>query len=181
LSAAQKLVKPSNTAFLDVLKGHDDAASTVVRFAIRTDATSDNGTFEKTSRVFGTKPFRNVCKMTSADIMAAVQSQDRSRRRLIELVVVPSTSPAAAEGRGFQKEMIWFRSAFRIEGAPKHYVCACCGATGDHVLGECKQRTEAWRQIKRKGNAKMREAWSKWESRGKIGPEPSFDGYCWAI
>lgn len=170
LSAANKLVKRSNAAFVTALKG----PSSIMRFAILKD--NEEETFKKTMRVFGLPSFKNVSVMTPAEMGAQQQTY-----RLVELVVVPSTSPAAAEGRGFQKEKAWFAGAFRLEGVPTNYTCACCGETGDHLLADCGSRTEAWRQAQKGTNRKQREAWSAWEVRGGAGPEPLFKGYCWAI
>lgn len=55
-------------------------------------------------------------------------------RREIELVVLPSTSPASAKQRPPEKEMLWHRGCFQLREPPPSYTCPACvssdGSTG---------------------------------------------------
>ena len=60
----------------------------------------------------------------------------------VELVVLPSTSPAAATVRPPRKELLWHRGAFGLRKPPAAYVCAACGAVAAHHLATCPRLTE---------------------------------------
>jgi len=50
--------------------------------------------------------------------------------RPLELVVMPSTSPAAATMRPPEKEELWHRGCFRFVRPPSSYICPGCGNQG---------------------------------------------------
>lgn len=88
-------------------------------------------------------------RATGSEIEAAVQKEraagDGALQRTVELVVLPSTSPANAAMSPDAKEKVWHRAAYGYERAPAAYRCVGCGAVGEHWFVDC-DRNEEWRR-----------------------------------
>jgi len=99
----------------------------------------------ETMKVFDTPNWiKAVVPVTTAQMKDAVTS-NRSPR-YVELVVLPSTSPANASINNALKEKIWHIGCFGCKDVPSlHYKCAACGETGTHWLIDCKNDGyDAW-------------------------------------
>jgi hypoxanthine-DNA glycosylase len=69
-------------------------------------------------------------------------SGDESMTRVIELIVMPSTSPASARIRPPEKEKKWHTACYRLMEPPKHYVCPGC----EYRRQEAGQQTSSKRE-----------------------------------
>lgn len=94
-------------------------------------------TFARTNTIFGKKKavetidsptvsytYSKMC--TVSDGVDDGDEESDSGRRLIELIVMPSTSPASARMRPPEKEKIWHIACYRLKEPPQHYVCPGC-------------------------------------------------------
>eukprot|EP00924_Labyrinthula_sp_SR-Ha-C_P005730 snap_masked-scaffold_14-processed-gene-3.35-mRNA-1 protein AED:1.00 eAED:1.00 QI:0/-1/0/0/-1/1/1/0/312 len=63
----------------------------------------------------------------------------------IELICLPSTSPASAALRPYDKEKIWFKECFSINEPPTNYLCVACNQKGSHFLSDCSS-LGAWKE-----------------------------------
>ena len=103
--------------------------------------------------------YKAVAELGEDEIAAAQQDDDdgAAAGRTIELIVLPSTSPANAGNRPL-KEKQWHQAVYLTGAAqpPPHYVCAACHATGEHWLADCTHRGgfDAWKLERRKTKAK---------------------------
>ena len=107
-------------------------------------------------KVFFKASYQAVTEL-GEDEIAAAQDNDSAVGRTIELVVLPSTSPANAGNRAL-KEKQWHQAVY-FPGAtqpPPHYMCAACQAAGHHWLADCTHQGgfAAWKQERRKIKAK---------------------------
>lgn len=180
--SVQRVVMPKNTAEMLVTSTNKEARGLLSDkkdgrpgFAVITDGPVSKATLE----VFRKKAFRNLATMTRSEL----EETRLQGARVVELVVVCSTSPANALLRGYEKEKIWFAAAFEIEEdeAPPFYRCACCGVVGTHILATCPARTSEWRADTMKRNGELRKTWNAWAKSGREGEEPSLDEFVWAI
>jgi len=145
---------------------------------------------------------KKLAKLKNVSVVDDVTSMRKnSSRRIIELVVLSSTSPAHATIRPYEKEEEWLRNAYNVpEGeAPPNYKCPCCGLVGRHLLLDCdrfgenvdlrmknkanteNEEFESWRDEQMKCNRKIRSEWISWDADGRPGEEPSFEDYAWAV
>ena len=92
------------------------------------------------------------------------QHLGRGGSRTVELVVLPSTSPAAATVRPAAKELRWMQGCFGMRSPPPGYVCPACvhvhgghdvakrpAAGPAHFLAECAGY-ERWRANRKQRN-----------------------------
>lgn len=109
----------------------------------------NNETFARTNTIFGKKKavetidsptvsytYSELCTL-SGD--AEDNGDEKSDRRLIELIVMPSTSPASARMRPPEKEKTWHKACYRMREPPEHYVCPGCE---HHLQTTCTSRTD---------------------------------------
>lgn len=155
-----KIVMPNNSfaMFLRHFKsclhtGRDDdpANSTSFEFFVRKDTPHTERTWKFFSSqllkannakfVSRKKGFHRVRLVASRDEM---DERDCERHRVIELVALPSTSPAASAIRPPEKEKAWHQGCFGFESRPpRFYVCVCCHAKGLHWVVDCPTYTSA--------------------------------------
>ena len=99
------------------------------------------GKLRKAVRLVDTEPQQpnSSSSSTSASTSAPTTTTATTAVRTLELIVLPSTSPAAASLRPAEKEKMWHIACFNHTEtrAPASYVCACCGAAGAHWLVDC--------------------------------------------
>ena len=95
-------------------------------------------TFARTNVIFGKKKavetvdnpvlsssYSKHCTLSPEDENGSDVKRD-CNRRLIELIVMPSTSPANARIRPPEKEKKWHIACYRLRQPPQHYVCPGC-------------------------------------------------------
>mmetsp|Transcript_13666 Transcript_13666/g.27946 ORF Transcript_13666/g.27946 Transcript_13666/m.27946 type:complete len:378 (+) Transcript_13666:182-1315(+) len=119
---------------------------------------------------FVKETFRNVKKVPRSDL-----PESSSSRRIIELVIVPSTSPAHCRKGATPpfKEKKWLIACYGWSPLkPKEdYKCACCGAMGAHYTVDCDiyqddDKRKEWKEHRKKLNKeqakdprKIKELW----------------------
>ena len=94
-------------------------------------------TFARTNTIFGKKKavetvddpavsrsYSDLCTIFSDD--DGSDEKSNLDQRVIELIVVPSTSPANARIRPPEKEKKWHMACYRLREPPQHYVCPGC-------------------------------------------------------
>lgn len=118
-------------------------------------------TFDLTQRVLG--HFKAVRVTSTTDAVS-----ERSTRR-IELVVVPSTSPANARTRNAHKEQMWHRGCYRLDRVPKSYTCCVCGAAGAHWSVDCTAKPGGYLE------------WRKQRQRIPANKDPDLEGTRWYV
>jgi len=120
---------------------------------------SNPDTFPRTNAIFGKK--KSVVTLSNADKVIA-----RDGERIIELIVMPSTSPANANNRPPEKEKHWHRACYCLAEPIKGYLCPGCQiiqrknetspyfSTSSHIerhwFHDCPHREE-WKNAKKKG------------------------------
>lgn len=132
-------------------------------------------TFARTNAIFGKKKAvsiiddpavaRSYTRITTFDDSEEVDDEKNdTRRRMIELIVIPSTSPANASNRPPEKEKKWHVACYRLREPPQHYVCPGCeyhrethdssttrnSNTEKHWFHDCSY-LEAWKAKKKLG------------------------------
>jgi len=156
-SSIKRLVFPRTSAmffikhFTDVLKSPSPPSP--FTFYICDDVgTESRGVFIKTAH-------KNV-KVGPRSEMLKSQSQSLSQR-VIELVVVPSTSPANCRkgATPSYKEKTWLVGCYGWStSVPKQdYKCACCGEVGNHYTVDCaiykdEERRKVWTENRKRMN-----------------------------
>ena len=125
-------------------------------------------TFARTNSIFGKK--KTVLIVDDAAIARSYSKtttyveHDGTLRRMIELIVMPSTSPANASNRPPEKEKKWHVACYRLREPPEYYICPGCefhrkrhgsSATGNdeyeygkHWFHDCPYR-EDWKAMKK--------------------------------
>ena len=129
----QTLVAPYTTAVLlqhpklfgDILRGTTPNLHNFT-FVICTEGLGS----DKTKKTFARS---HQVKLLSRAAMIKLRSQ----HRLIELRVVPSTSPASTLSTPAFKEYMWHGWGLGLEQPPETYRCSACSKTGDHWIYEC--------------------------------------------
>jgi hypoxanthine-DNA glycosylase len=115
-------------------------------FVVRTDgdAIVKKGTLD----VFGKSSL--VRQLSTEEILSFVTSTEK--KRLVELIVLPSTSPANAAMKNASKEKLWHIACYGCnEDQPSStYVCANCQEQGNHWLIDCPNDGYSKWCIKRK-------------------------------
>lgn len=80
---------------------------------------------------------------TVANIVARNAPIKNLRYRAVELIVLPSTSPASAKMRAPEKERLWHIGCYGLDPSPEdNYICPACGLKGAHWLQECEARDD---------------------------------------
>jgi len=180
-NAAQSISsKTPKTQKLDGNQALDDnwCEETVgVMFWIRGEALNP-ATFKQTNSIFGKKKavatiddaslVRSFSKSTTPNAGDKVcDGNIKKLERTIELIVMPSTSPANARSRPPEKEKKWHVACYRFQEPPKHYVCPGCKHHHDsqpspvicdetsskHWFHDCPYR-EDWKAAKKKQKKK---------------------------
>jgi len=90
--------------------------------------TLNNDTFQRTHAIFAKKSVEVVdgpleAYTYSTQSVAYIDGRDH---RLVEVVVLPSTSPANALARPPEKELHWHKQCFRLIEPPEGYSCPGC-------------------------------------------------------
>ncbi len=110
--------------------------STRVRFVVRKGCPHTDRTWKFFNR--SRSGFHAVC------LVETIPKPRSKLERVLELVALPSTSPAYAAMRPPQKEKEWHQGCFGFETSPpKFYVCPCCGSVGKHWVADCNVYMEA--------------------------------------
>mmetsp|Transcript_16063 Transcript_16063/g.24289 ORF Transcript_16063/g.24289 Transcript_16063/m.24289 type:complete len:349 (+) Transcript_16063:132-1178(+) len=135
------------------------------------DQESNPDTFSRTHTIFGKKK-----GVVTASNVADVETRNQGKKRPIELVVMPSTSPANASNRPPEKERKWHRACYGMREPSKEYICPGCELVNNqdketspffgkalsstskeqHWFHDCPYREE-WKRAK-KNTKKMRAA-----------------------
>jgi len=101
------------------------------KFWIR-DESLNPETFKLTNQIFGKKKTVSIIddlvkvKAFKNIISEKNDSNNNEKIRLIELIAMPSTSPANARMRPPEKEKQWHKACFRLEEPVHNYVCPGC-------------------------------------------------------
>jgi G:T/U-mismatch repair DNA glycosylase len=129
------------------------------------------GSFERTNAVFGKKKavetVDNPAVAFSYSQISTVDDdnntddsdQNGRERRLIELIVMPSTSPANVQVRPPEKEKIWHQACYHLQEPPLHYECPGCklydtsSESEKHWFYDCPHRND-WKAYKKEQNKK---------------------------
>lgn len=77
----------------------------------------------------------------------------------IEIMVLPSTSPACAKLRPDVKEKLWHQDCFDYHRPPPYYQCLACNKNSDHWLTDCPDK-KRWKDRIRE--SKLGEANGRW-------------------
>lgn len=141
------------------------AARTIIRTTAKTsnrvvkvqfwiqDEDSNPYTFRRTHQIFGRRRGVSIGPLSSSG--DASDDDKEVTKRTIELIVMPSTSPANASSRPPEKEQVWHKAAYGLTEPPSTYVCpGCqsCATINDDVAKESRSfRTNK----KRKGASTM--------------------------
>ena len=88
----------------------------------------NNETFARTNAIFGKKKAVEIVDdlAVSRAYRHGCDKSGDTNRRVIELIVMPSTSPANAMMRPPEKEKKWHIACYRFREPPQHYVCPGC-------------------------------------------------------
>lgn len=108
--------------------------------------TSNPHTFARTKTIFGNKKaVRTLSNVEEARAGAAKLSVGNNPPRIVELIVMPSTSPANAKMHPPEKEKIWYQACFGLTRPPATYKCpGCChqfGSTTSKYFSSKKSTT----------------------------------------
>jgi hypoxanthine-DNA glycosylase len=104
-----------------------------VRFWIQ-DQDSNPDTFGRTNKIFGRKRGVSVGPPPSGEWDASSDDDAVAPPRNMELIVMPSTSPANANNRPPEKEKTWHRAAYRMSEPPDTYICPGCHGTSTNKV-----------------------------------------------
>jgi len=129
-------------------------------------------TFTRTNTIFGRKKAvetvddPDICRLYSNRFSIFEDDSDTDEKsRVIELIVMPSTSPASAQMRPPEKEKKWHMACYRLREPPSHYVCPGCEFYGmasstnnncayeRHWFHDCPHRDQ-WKVFKKEQNKK---------------------------
>lgn len=139
----RRLVFPNNSAvifrkqFLDWLQSENS-----IQFFVD----KESPTMDRSVAVFKPGVKAGVALSTWRDL-------DSSKRRRVELCVLPSTSPAFATMRPPEKEKLWHSACFKLRKPPDMYSCIACRESNHseeepHWLHDCSKLSE-WRDSHR--------------------------------
>ena len=129
----------STTASYESLESNGEESSEVIvktKFWIQGSMLNEE-TFARTNAIFGKKKAVEtvdspIVSYSYSKLSTLSKNEDDSdderdcSRRLIELIVMPSTSPASARMRPPEKEKKWHIACYRLKEPPQHYVCPGC-------------------------------------------------------
>jgi len=120
---------------------HARLHSTKVRFVVHKGCPHT----DRTWKFFGNKNSQK--KRRGFDSVYLVNNIPKSLsnlERVVELVALPSTSPAYSAIRPPDKEKLWHQGCFGFQTSPpKFYSCPCCGSIGKHWVCDCRIYIEA--------------------------------------
>lgn len=77
--------------------------------------------------------------------------KDKVNVRCIEVIVLISTSPAAASIRPYEKEKEWHKSCFNLSKPIESYFCPGCNKISSHWFNDCKHLI-SWKKLKQAEN-----------------------------
>ena len=85
---------------------------------------------------FSKKWIKAVRHLTTLEIME--QQQQQHLKRVVEIIVCPSTSPANAMINSAEKEKLWHVACYGCTNHPAAtYTCVACQEKGHHWLIDC--------------------------------------------
>ena len=98
----------------------------------------------RTWKFFGNTDSKRKRGFDAVHLVDTIPKSTSKLERVVEIVALPSTSPAYSAMRPPTKEKEWHQGCFGFETSPpKFYLCPCCGSVGKHWVSDCKLYIEA--------------------------------------